>query len=415
MTMSVPLFLTEESCRCCKGANLEKILHFGNVPLADRLIPNGGGSEYDIHIPLTLEWCADCSLLQIKESVRPEILYQQQYPYYSSVSKSYLHHARCYSENILMRKGLCSDNLVVEVACNDGYLLKNFQQQNIPVLGIDPAEGPAKVARQKGIEVVIDFFDRKLALHLASSGKMADVIIANNVLAHVADPNNLIAAFAHLLKDDGLLCIEVPWVVELLENLQFDTIYHQHHCYFSLHNLRLLLHRHGLYINEVEHYCVQGGSLRIYAGRQEKGYVDSFGLARREADLKLRESNSYFDFAEATNTLRRALRATIDDLWVQGRTVAGYGAAAKAATLLHFCGIGADRLEWIADRNRFKHGCRMGGTHIPIVPLETILQERPDYLLLLSWNLAKEILQQQCAYREAGGRFIIPIPWPRVL
>jgi SAM-dependent methyltransferase len=413
--MNGPLFFREERCRCCKANKLEKILYFGNVPLADRLIPIGGGPEDDIHVPLTLAWCADCSLLQIEESVRPEILYRQQYPYYSSVSKSYLRHAACYAEDILSRKDLCSDSLVIEVACNDGYLLKNFVRQNIAVLGIDPAEGPAMVAREKGIDVLVDFFDRKLARHLESSGKKADIIIANNVLAHVADPNELTAAFARLLKDDGLLCVEVPWVAELLKNLQFDTIYHQHHCYFSLHTLRLLLRRHGLYINEVEHHCVQGGSLRVYISRQDRGFFDSLGLAQRETDLKLLQNKPYLEFAGAIDNLRQALKVIIDDLWAKGRTVAGYGAAAKAATLLHFCGIGADRLAWIADRNRFKHGRRMGGTHIPIVPVETILQENPDYLLLLSWNLSEEILRQQRAYRGSGGRFIIPIPWPRLV
>jgi len=413
--MKHTVFTTENRCRSCRSAVLEDILSLGTPPLADRLLTDPQTAGGEPLVPLTLTWCPSCSLLQIRETVAPTLLFHHNYPYYSSTSESYLRHARRYAEDIIIRRNPGSASLVMEIACNDGYLLTNFTARGIPVLGIDPAAGPADAAREKNIPVLVDFFDGRLAEKLVRDEKRADVLIANNVLAHVPDPNELIRAAAMVLKPDGLMVVEVPWVLNLLEMNAFDTIYHQHFCYFSITALGRLFRRHGLFINDAHEFPVHGGSIRLYIEKSSRRSSRVEWLLAQETEKGISGALPYHLFAERTQQLRIDLRDLLLSLKDKGFQIAGYGAAAKAATLLHYCGIGREILEWIVDRNPVKQGKYMGENHLPILPVEKLLQHRPDYVLLLSWNLAEEIFVQQEPFRAEGGRFIVPIPSPTIV
>ncbi|MHB1351114.1 MAG: methyltransferase domain-containing protein [Desulfobulbaceae bacterium] len=413
--MRSPDYVCAQACRSCKGEMLAPILALGASPLADRLLTNAQLAEPEPLVPLSLVWCLDCTLLQLRESVAPEILFRNDYPYFSSTSASYLRHAERYAEELCARKRLSSASLIVEIACNDGYFLRNFPERGIPVLGIDPADGPVRTAQAKGIPVLREFFTADLAERLAAEHRLADVLVANNVLAHVPDPNDLVRGAARLLKNDGLLTVEVPWVADLLDRVEFDTVYHQHFCYFSLTALDLLFRRHHLYINDVRQVAVQGGSLRLFIEKKRRARPEVQRLLGLEQERGLHHPDPYRAFAEKSRALRAALRELFAELRMKGKRLGGYGAAAKATTLMHFCGITSKDIPWLVDRNPAKHGKFMGGNHLPVFPVEKLLAAQPDYLLIFPWNLAEEIMEQQQEYRRRGGRFIIPVPRPMVV
>jgi SAM-dependent methyltransferase len=403
------------ACRSCGSSPLEPILSLGRTPLANALLTADGLDEPEPTYPLDLAFCPACSLVQITETVPPEVLFGD-YPFLSSLSDTVITSAKQLAQRLADERNLDTTSLVIEIASNDGYLLRHYRDLGVPVLGIEPSANAARVAELDGIPTLCEFFDLRLARKLAAEGRRADVLHAHHVLAHVADLNGVVAGMATLLKAGSLAVIEVPYVRDLIEKCEFDTIYHEHLCYFSLTALDRLFRRHGLSVTDLEHTSSQGGSLRLFvAGRDA-------APARRVAERLAAEHSAgmpslayYRDFASRIQALGRQLVDLLHRLKTEGKRLAAYGASAKGSTLLNVLGIGTDLLDFVVDRSPVKQGRFTPGTHLPILPPEALLERRPDYVLLLTWNLADEILAQQAAYRAQGGRFIIPVPEPQVV
>jgi SAM-dependent methyltransferase len=405
----------KNSCRACGAADLSTIIEFGQTPLADALLTQAQLQEKELTVPLTFAFCNHCALAQILEEVNPEVLFCRNYPYYSSVSPYGMNHFRTSALEIAAERKLTAKSLVIEAASNDGYMLRPFAEKGIPVLGIDPADGPAQQAIKAGIPTLVTFFTQKLAAQLVSEGKAADVFLANNVLAHVPDLNGFVEGFKTLLKDDGVAVIECPHVLKLVEHCEFDTIYHQHLCYFSLTALDSLFRRHGLFVNRVKQVAIHGGSLRLFIEKHENVQASVRELLAQEKQLKADTFVYYQNFAARINQVKTKLVNLLNSVKQPGVRIAGYGAAAKANTLTAYCGIGANYLDYICDLSKFKQGLYFSGSHLPILPPAKIAEDRPDYVLILAWNFAEEIMQQLAHHKAAGGRFIIPIPEPRVV
>ncbi len=404
------------ACRSCGAPALTPVLSLGSTPLANSLLTAEQLDGPEPVYPLDLAFCRDCTLVQITETVPPEKLFSQ-YLYFSSFSDTMLAHARRLAERLIESQGLGGSHLVVEVASNDGYLLQNYKRAGVPVLGIEPAANVARVAREeRGVPTLCEFFGEPLARKLRDEGKRADVIHGNNVLAHVADLNGFVRGLALVLQDTGLAVIEVPYVKDMIDRCEFDTIYHEHLCYFSLTALYHLFGRHGLAIVDVERLPIHGGSLRVFARREGAGVAESVRrLLAEEEEWRVGSAGFYETFGERVKRLRRDLLGALSDLKAQGKRVAAYGASAKGSTLLNYLGIGRETLDFVVDRSTVKQGYYTPGTHLPIYGPEKLLAEMPDYVLLLTWNFEEEIMEQQAEYRRRGGRFIVPIPEVRVV
>lgn len=402
-------------CRSCGDAALEEIIAFGKTPLADGLLDTAHPAEPEIQVPLTVLLCRRCSLVQLAEIVSPQVLFCRNYPYFSSVSPALMAHFARSAEALVERRRLGARSFVLELASNDGYMLRNFAQRGIPVLGIDPADGPAAKAAADGIPTLNTFFSRDLAADLRGQGRRADVILANNVLAHVPDLNGFVEGIGLVLKDDGVAVIEVPYLVSLLEHCEFDTIYHQHLCYFSVTALTRLFARHGLSLNRIERTAIHGGSLRLFVERGERVDRSVMQLLEEEARLHIGEMAPYRRFTGRLGVLKDDVTSLLALLKSTGKSIVGYGAAAKATTFLAYFDIGRDVLDSIVDLNPHKVGRFMAGNRIPIEDVRALRDRRPDYVLILAWNFADEIIRQQEAYVNEGGRMIVPIPQVRVV
>ncbi|HEY2812816.1 MAG TPA: class I SAM-dependent methyltransferase [Acidimicrobiales bacterium] len=403
------------ACRGCGGHDLVRVLDLGETPLANALLTNDALDAPEARFPLDLAICPACSLVQITTSVPPERLFAD-YAYFSSYVPGVVANAEELAKQVLEERQLGPDNLVMEIASNDGYLLRHYVDAGVPVLGIDPAANIAEVAEQNGVPTVCDFFGDAVATRLRAEGRRADVIHANNVLAHVPDPNGVVRGIELVLADNGVAIIETPYVRDLVEDVEFDTIYHEHLFYYSLTSLQHLFERNGLELVEVSHIPIHGGSLRVTAGLAGRAQPSAAvtQLLADEAAIGLTAAPYYQDFAARVDRLCESLRALVQDLHADGKRVACYGAAAKGATMLNTLKLPAEVFDFVVDRSPVKQGRYMPGVHLEIVSPERLLESMPDYLLLLAWNFAEEIMEQQAEYARKGGRFIVPVPEPVV-
>lgn len=389
---------------------MQALFSLGDQPLANGFLGAADLAATERRYPLDLDFCSGCALVQLRATVAPEILFPADFPYRSSYSATLVDDARRNAGRLIETRGLDAGSLVVEPGSNDGYMLRHFAAAGVPVLGIDPADEVAEAARCGGVPTLCARFGRDLAAALVAEGKRADLLLANNVLAHVPDPNDFVAGIGLLLKDDGVAVIEVGYVRDLVDGSAFDTIYHEHQCYFSLTSLVALFGRHDLFVNGVVTVAAQGGSLRLFVARRESPDGSLAAMLTAEAKAGLGAPGFYRALGSRARERAQAAREHLAELKARGKTIAGYGAAAKGTVFLNYAGIGGETLEYVVDRNPAKHGRFIPGARVAIGATDRLLEDRPDYVLLLVWNLRDEVLRQEDEYRRRGGRFVIAIP-----
>lgn len=402
-----------KTCRACDGALSVTVADLGLQPPSNAYLRSAAQIPTEKRYPLRARVCGSCKLVQIDFDVPPQQLFEN-YAYFSSYSDDWLAHARQYCDMARTRFGLNAKSLVVELASNDGYLLKNFVSAGIPVLGIDPSETVAAAAEKIGVSTLVDFFGVEVAKTLAAANHSADLIIGNNVLAHVPALNDFVAGISVLLKPEGTVTLEFPHLLKLMANVEFDTIYHEHFSYISLLAIEKVLHRHGLRLYDAEELTTHGGSLRIFGSHANRlGVSDSESLRKvreDEARAGLNDLGTYMQFSSRVEACRAGLLTFLAQAKAERKTVVAYGAAAKGNTLLNFCGLTPRDLPFVADRNPHKQGQLLPGSHIPIVSPDDLLAAKPDYVLILPWNLKGEIMRQLREISVWGGRFVTAVP-----
>lgn len=411
--------MTQPNCRFCRAPLTQTFLDLGDQPLANSYLTRqqleaGTERAYPLHTRV----CGRCFLVQADDVVPAEAIFDAEYAYFSSYSAGWVEHARRYAGAMAERFGLGPESLVIEVASNDGYLLQHFVAMDIPVLGIEPTANTAEAARARGVRTETVFFNEQTAIELAARGDRADLMAANNVLAHVPDINGFVAGFRHVLKPDGVLTFEFPHLLNLIEQVQFDTIYHEHFSYLSLLAVEQVLAAHDLMVFDVERLPTHGGSLRLYCALRSSGHAETEALRQLRADegaAGLDRIETYANFTPRVEAVRDSFRAFLDRAREEGRRIAAYGAAAKGNTFLNYCGATADDLVCAFDANPAKQGRFLPGSHIPVLAPDQVSEVRPDYVLILPWNLKDEIMAQLAYVRDWGGRFVTASPTTRVL
>jgi SAM-dependent methyltransferase len=406
-----------DTCRACGGRNLRRFLSLGPTPLANAFLRSPDEFAGEAHYPLDVYFCVTCSLVQLLDVIDPEVLFRD-YIYVTGTSDTMAAHNTAYATALADLLRLTAGDLVVEAGSNDGSLLACFRGHGVRTLGVEPAGNIAALARERGIETLNLFFDTQAAQQIRASHGPAKAVLANNVLAHVDEPVSFLRGCRTLLAAGGLVVIEAPYLGELLARLEYDTIYHEHLSYFSITALVHLFQEAGLAIVRIDRVPVHGGSLRVYgaAWEEQGGHAgDVRAAAAMEQDAGLAAFARYQRFADEIAQHRRELCALLEALDAEGKTIAGYGAPAKGNTLLNYCGIGTNLLPYTVDKSPLKVGRWTPGMHLPVLPVATLMDRKPDYVLVLAWNFADEIMRQQQAYRDGGGRFIIPLPEPKVV
>jgi len=414
---SAPVHHKRGTCRACDSTKLRMFLSLGPTPLANSFLGSPEEFAHEQSYCLDVYFCEACSLVQLTNVIDPEVLFRH-YIYVTGTSDTIAAHNIEYARTLVDVLNLGPDDLVIEIASNDGSLLKCFQREGVKALGVEPATNIAQTAGANGVPTVNEFFNSITARQLKESHVPAKAVIGNNVLAHVDDPRDFLLGCKTLLAPGGRVVIEVPYLRHLLERLEYDTIYHEHLCYFSITALTRLCAGAGLVIDRVDHVPVHGGSIRIYAGAQEELNAHSqqvLGLMEEEREAGLTDPSHFERFAAEVQKSRNALRDLLESLKQEDKQIAAYGAPAKGNTLLNYCGIDTDLVPYTVDKNPMKIGLYTPGMHIPVLPVSTLVERRPDYVLILAWNFTEEILKQQANYRALGGQFIVPVPIAKVV
>jgi hypothetical protein len=406
-------------CRFCNTSLDQVFIDLGHSPASNSFLTLEALNEPEVYFPLKVFTCPKCFLVQVDEYKKSDDIFDSDYVYFSSYSTSWLAHAKAYCNSMLQRFNFDSRSLVVEVASNDGYLLQYFNEKNIPVLGIEPTSNTAEVAKSKGIESVVDFFGVTLATRLAQEGKKADLLLGNNVLAHVPDIRDFVAGMKILLKETGIITMEFPHLQKLIENNQFDTIYHEHFSYLSFHTVKQVFESNGLEMFDVEELPTHGGSLRIYAkhtGNQTITVSNNVeNLLQKESEGGLTNIDFYATFKEKSLQVKLDLLKFLIAVKQDKKLVAGYGAAAKGNTLLNYCGVKHDLIDFVVDANPHKQNKFLPGSHIPVMHENHLKELKPAFVIIFPWNLSEEIIEQLSYIRNWGGKFVVPIPFVQII